>query len=70
MVCIKCQKILQKTELATPSVKRRNDMYYGSPATSVPSGSSAGKNKASVTLGHNGIGKVSRTITVGFTFLY
>ena len=70
MVCIKCQKVQKKTELATPGVKRKNDMYYGSPATSVPSGSSVGKNKTSATLGHNGVGKVSRTITAGCVFLY
>jgi len=32
MVCAKCQKTIKQTELATPGVKRKNDMYYGSPA--------------------------------------
>lgn len=54
MVCSKCQKKMgSSTMLATPGVKKKNDMYYGSPA------SSASKDKASATLGNNGIGKVS-----------
>jgi hypothetical protein len=32
MVCTKCQKTIKQTELATPAVKRKNEMYYGSPA--------------------------------------
>ncbi|MCJ1286334.1 hypothetical protein MMC26_005679 [Xylographa opegraphella] len=55
MVCAKCQKTLQKTELATPGVKRKNDIYYGSPTASASS--SAGKSKTSATLGNTGIGK-------------
>ena len=47
MVCAKCQKTIKQTELATPAVKRKNEMYYGSPA--------GDKNKA--TLG-GGISKV------------
>jgi hypothetical protein len=39
--------------LATPSVKKKNEMYYGSPA-----GSKSGDKKPSATLGNNGIGKV------------
>jgi cysteine-rich PDZ-binding protein len=31
MVCSKCQKVLKKTELATPGVKRKNEIYPGSP---------------------------------------
>lgn len=31
MVCSKCQKTLKKTELATPGVKRKNEIYLGSP---------------------------------------
>ena len=31
MVCAKCQKTIKQTELATPAVKRKNEMYYGSP---------------------------------------
>lgn len=54
MVCTKCQKKLKSTELATPGVKRKNDMYYGSPATTL-GGGSAGK---SSTLGTTGVSKV------------
>lgn len=62
MVCSKCQKKLQKTELATPGVKRKNDMYYGS-ATSISGagnvgGRSGDKSRSSATLGNTGIGKV------------
>ncbi|KAI9859444.1 MAG: hypothetical protein M1824_003785 [Vezdaea acicularis] len=48
MVCAKCQKI-STTPLATPGVKRKNEMYYGSPAKK--------EERASATLGHNGVGK-------------
>ncbi|EYE96497.1 cysteine-rich PDZ-binding protein, partial [Aspergillus ruber CBS 135680] len=48
MVCSKCQKKLKSTELATPGVKRKNEMYYGSPATS-------GSSKS--TLGSTGVSK-------------
>ncbi|OGE55659.1 hypothetical protein PENARI_c004G02407 [Penicillium arizonense] len=54
MVCSKCQKKLQSTELATPGVKRKNDMYYGSPSSSLGGGD---KGKAKPTLGATGIGK-------------
>lgn len=58
MVCAKCQKLQKKTELATPGVKRKNEMYYGSPASSM---TSAGNNsKRSATVGVIGIGKVNR----------
>lgn len=57
MVCAKCQKKLKSTELATPGVKRKSEMYYGSPATSVGGGSAGGESKKS-TLGNTGIGKV------------
>ncbi len=56
MVCAKCQKISKTTTLATPGVKKKNDMYYGSPAGSLNSGDKA---KTSATLGQNGIGKAS-----------
>lgn len=52
MVCAKCQK-LNKTTLATPGVKKKSEMYYGSAASSA---SSAGKKSA--TLGQTGISKV------------
>ena len=53
MVCSKCQK-LQKTTLATPGVKRKHDMYYGSPTAG-----GTNKSKTSATQGSTGIGKVS-----------
>jgi Microtubule-associated protein CRIPT. len=56
MVCSKCQKKLKATELATPGVKRKNDMYYGSPSSTL--GGGADKGKAKATLGATGIGKV------------
>ncbi|KIH94411.1 hypothetical protein SPBR_06201 [Sporothrix brasiliensis 5110] len=52
MVCSKCAKLVTGTSLATPGVKKKNDMYYGSPASSSASGA-----KKSATLGQNGIGK-------------
>ncbi|KAL1842731.1 hypothetical protein VTJ49DRAFT_4369 [Mycothermus thermophilus] len=51
MVCAKCQK-LNKTTLATPGVKKKTEMYYGSPASS-----SASSEKKSATLGQTGISK-------------
>jgi hypothetical protein len=53
MVCAKCQKLTKPTSLATPEVKKKNDMYYGS-----PSGSKTATTKTSATLGNTGIGKV------------
>ncbi|KAJ8068229.1 hypothetical protein OCU04_003797 [Sclerotinia nivalis] len=54
MVCAKCQKKSSSTtSLATPEVKKKNDMYFGSPAGS----SSKAGTKTSATLGNNGIGK-------------
>ncbi|PQE10876.1 Cript family protein [Rutstroemia sp. NJR-2017a BBW] len=60
MVCAKCQKKPQSTTaLATPEVKKKNDMYYGSPAAgSSKAGSSKAGTKTSATLGNNGIGKL------------
>jgi hypothetical protein len=52
MVCSKCQK-LNKTTLATPGVKKKSEMYYGSPASS-----SSTLDKKSATLGQTGISKV------------
>ncbi|KAL1869074.1 hypothetical protein VTK73DRAFT_3382 [Phialemonium thermophilum] len=52
MVCNKCQK-LSKTTLVTPGVKKKSDMYYGSPASS----SSSAGDKKSATLGQTGIAK-------------
>jgi hypothetical protein len=53
MVCAKCQK-LNKTTLATPGVKKKAEMYYGSAASS----SASGEKKKSATLGQTGISKV------------
>ena len=55
MVCAKCQKLQKSTELATPGVKRKNELYYGSPASSSNGGD---KSKSSATLGSTGICKV------------
>jgi len=52
MVCAKCQRTLRKTELATPGVKRKSDIW-GSPATSKTSG----KSGPSATLGGSGVTK-------------
>ena len=61
MVCSKCQRKLQKTELATPAVKRKDDLYYGSPTTSAGGGGGGGgdgKKRSSALLGNAGISKV------------
>ncbi|RAL14818.1 cysteine-rich PDZ-binding protein [Aspergillus homomorphus CBS 101889] len=66
MVCAKCQKKLKQTELATPGVKRKSEMYYGSPSTSLggggsssstTSGAGSGSSSSKPTLGNTGIGK-------------
>ncbi|PFH58797.1 hypothetical protein XA68_13189 [Ophiocordyceps unilateralis] len=51
MVCAKCQK-LKSTTLATPEVKKKSDIYYGSPASA-----SSSKTTKSTTLGQTGIAK-------------
>ncbi|KAH7354281.1 cript family protein [Plectosphaerella cucumerina] len=61
MVCTKCQKLGRgNTSLATPSVKKKSEIYHGSPASGSGiargSGSSTGATK-SATLGQTGIGK-------------
>ena len=57
MVCAKCQK-KTKTTLATPGVKKKSDMYYGSSASA--SSSSTPGEKKSATLGQTGISKVCK----------
>lgn len=52
MVCAKCQKLSKETTLATPRVKKKSEMYLGSPASSSTSTST------SATTGQNGVGKV------------
>lgn len=51
MVCAKCQSKLKKTSLATPDVKKKNDIYLGSGT------SAAGASKGKATLGNTGISK-------------
>ena len=55
MVCTKCQKLSKATSLATPEVKKKSEMYYGSAASSKASTSK------SATVGQNGIGKVNNS---------
>lgn len=52
MVCAKCQKLSKGTTLATPRVKKKSEMYLGSPAASSSSSSK------SATAGQTGVGKV------------
>ncbi|KAI9803258.1 MAG: hypothetical protein M1825_002049 [Sarcosagium campestre] len=56
MVCAKCQRLQKATSLATPAVKRKSDMYYGSPASTSTS-KSADKSKSASTSTNSGIGK-------------
>ncbi|GJN68881.1 hypothetical protein PLICBS_002926 [Purpureocillium lilacinum] len=58
MVCAKCQKLSKGTTLATPEVKKKSEMYYGSPASS---SKAAGANK-STTLAQSGIGKAEQAL--------
>ncbi|EHK47989.1 hypothetical protein TRIATDRAFT_142817 [Trichoderma atroviride IMI 206040] len=51
MVCSKCLKLTKSTKLATPEVKKKSEIYYGSPASSKASGSK------SATLGNTGVSK-------------
>lgn len=55
MVCSKCLKLSKGTTLATPGVKKKSEMYHGSPASS---------SSKSATLGQTGIGKVRNDPTV------
>ncbi|EAS28219.3 cript family protein [Coccidioides immitis RS] len=58
MVCSRCQKKLQKTELATPAVKRKNDMFYGSTLSTLGGGGGGGDSKRpSGTSGYAGVTK-------------
>ncbi|OAQ70320.1 PDZ-binding protein, CRIPT [Pochonia chlamydosporia 170] len=56
MVCTKCQR-LSKTTLATPEVKKKSEMYYGSPASSSSKASGSGTGSKSTTLGQTGVVK-------------
>jgi len=55
MVCAKCQKLSKGTTLATPDVKKKSEIYYGSAAGS--SSKASGSGTKSTTLGQNGVGK-------------
>lgn len=55
MVCSKCLKLSKGTTLATPGVKKKSEMYHGSPASS---------SSKSATLGQTGIGKVRKAPSV------
>lgn len=63
MVCSKCAKLSKGTTLATPGVKKKSEMYYGSPAAS--SSSTASGPKKSATLGNTGVTKVSAGAALG-----
>lgn len=56
MVCGKCLKLQKSTKLATPEVKKKSEMYYGSPASTKASGSK------SATLGNTGVSKVTMAL--------
>ncbi|KAL2164456.1 hypothetical protein VTH06DRAFT_3672 [Thermothelomyces fergusii] len=61
MVCAKCQKF-NKTVLATPGVKKKSEMYYGSPASTASTSASSSSSsqagaKKSATLGQTGVSK-------------
>ncbi|KAK2070340.1 hypothetical protein P8C59_004841 [Phyllachora maydis] len=53
MVCAKCQK-LSKTTLVTPDVKKRSEIYHGSPASTSSDSKSA---KSSSAVGQTGVSK-------------
>lgn len=55
MVCGKCQQLQKQTQLATPAVKKKNEMYYGSPAGNKTASTSG--SKPSATLGQTGVSK-------------
>lgn len=63
MVCTKCQKLGRGgTTLATPSVKKKSEIYHGSPASGsggikTTTGSATATTTKSATLGQTGIGK-------------
>ena len=65
MVCSKCQKLVKQTSLVTPDVKKKSEIYYGSPASGSGIKGSGGASSANVTLGKAGISKVSRCTITG-----
>ncbi|KFX88884.1 hypothetical protein O988_08854 [Pseudogymnoascus sp. VKM F-3808] len=64
MVCAKCQKLTKPTSLATPGIKKKSEMYYGSPAGSKTVSSSGVGKSSSATLGQTSIGK-SKLLSAG-----
>ena len=56
MVCAKCQKLQKSTQLATPSVKRKNELYHTPQASS--SNAVSRKTDGSSTLGNTRVTKV------------
>ena len=62
MVCAKCSRLTSGTTLATPGVKRKSEIYYGSPASGSGVGGSSTKSssltsKSKPTLGNTGVSK-------------
>ena len=68
MVCAKCQKLVKQTKLATPEVKKKNEIYYGSPASGSGASSkgTSGVKGAGATLGSTGVSKVFATTEAYF----
>lgn len=64
MVCAKCTKALKPTALATPTVKRKSEIYHGSASSSASKSTSTSTTKTSSTLNHAGIGK-SKLLSAG-----
>lgn len=62
MVCAKCQKVSKSTTLATPGVKKKSEIYFGSAASS--SSKRGEKTKSSATAGNSGIGKVCQDVRI------
>ncbi|KOS17084.1 hypothetical protein ESCO_006021 [Escovopsis weberi] len=61
MVCGKCLKLSKSTKLATPEVKKKSDIYHGSPAsTATATSGAAGSKSKSATLGNAGISKATK----------
>ncbi|KAF3770481.1 hypothetical protein M406DRAFT_245833 [Cryphonectria parasitica EP155] len=48
MVCAKCQKLAKGTTLATPGVKKKSEMYHGSPAASSSAAASSSKSASGI----------------------
>jgi hypothetical protein len=57
MVCNKCQKLIKGTSLATPEVKKKSELYYGSSASSSSASTKGTGASKSTTLGQSGVVK-------------